>query len=853
MRLLCLALALALALPNALAYEKLQRGDINSDVMNMQLALKSLGYTLSADGNFGSGTQRVVKAFQQRYGLKVDGVAGNETLSLLYSLAPAYDPEGGNTSGGSGNSGSTGGITGISATVVTTGGTLNLRATASSIAQVITTIPNGASVTISQLGASWCAVIYNGYHGYVMTEFLRVGTAAAPTAAPVPPDGNTGGEWARVVTTGGSLNLRAEARDTATVKTTIPYGTQVYVNNRGSSWCAVTYNGYTGYVMTQFLSFNSSATAAPAMTPAPTQKPSGSSGTIAYVQTTGGTLNLRAEAKSGAKVLTTIPYGTQLTITSVGSTWCGTYYNGYSGYVMTSFLRFVSAQPTIAPTPAPTLPQNTTVIGGEVAYVTTTGGSLNLRAEARSGSKVLTTIPNNTQLTITNRGSSWCATYYNGYSGYVMTSFLRFASGQNTQAPTPTPTPSSGTTPATYALVTTSGGTLNLRAAASTTAKVIGQIPNGSSLQVYSRGSSWCAVSYNGTSGYVMTSYLTFLSNPGTGSGNIGGGTNTDAPTSEEESDPSKYKRTLKSGMTGEDVVWVQTRLEELGYSVKITGTYDGDTISAVKTFQKQNGLDVDGLAGAQTFTILASDNARKASDAAISYTTLRIDDTKTGVTSLQKALKELGYPLTVNGEYDPDTHNAVVAFQQRNGLVISGIADSLTQHVLYGSGAKPYSTYVAPVDLSGAYMAAPAISEVKLLHWQDEIKPTVKAGQTITILEPQSGLSWSISFYSLGRHADSQPTSWRDTQIMNVALGKSDWTVHPVYVKLPDGRWTMATMHNRPHLYGSIMNNGFGGHLCIHFLRDMDEAIRNDPDYGVQNQKTLRSAWKALTGETID
>ena len=767
MRLLCLALALALALPNALAYEKLQRGDINSDVMNMQLALKSLGYTLSADGNFGSGTQRVVKAFQQRYGLKVDGVAGNETLSLLYSLAPAYDPEGGNTSGGSGNSGSTGGITGISATVVTTGGTLNLRATASSIAQVITTIPNGASVTISQLGASWCAVIYNGYHGYVMTEFLRVGTAAAPTAAPVPPDGNTGGEWARVVTTGGSLNLRAEARDTATVKTTIPYGTQVYVNNRGSSWCAVTYNGYTGYVMTKFLSFNSSATAAPAMTPAPTQKPSGSSGTIAYVQTTGGTLNLRAEAKSGAKVLTTIPYGTQLTITSVGSTWCGT--------------------------------------------------------------------------------------YYNGYSGYVMTSFLRFASGQNTQAPTPTPTPSSGTPAATYAIVTTSGGTLNLRAAASTTAKVIGQIPNGSSLQVYSRGSSWCAVSYNGTSGYVMTSYLTFLSNPGTGSGNIGGGTNTDAPTSEEESDPSKYKRTLKSGMTGEDVVWVQTRLEELGYSVKITGTYDGDTISAVKAFQNQNGMDVDGLAGAQTFTILASDNARKASDAAISYTTLRIDDTKTGVTSLQKALKELGYPLTVNGEYDPDTHNAVVAFQQRNGLVISGIADSLTQHVLYGSGAKPYSTYVAPVDLSGAYMEAPATSEIQLLHWQDEIKPTVKAGQTITILEPQSGLSWSISFYSLGRHADSQPTTWRDTQIMNVALGKSDWTVHPVYVKLPDGRWTMATMHNRPHLYGSIMNNGFGGHLCIHFLRDMDEAIRNDPDYGVQNQKTLRSAWKALTGETID
>ncbi len=470
---------------------------------------------------------------------------------------------------------------------------------------------------------------------------------------------------------------------------------------------------------------------------------------------------------------------------------------------------------------------------------------------------MLTTIPNHTQLIITNRGSSWCATYYNGCTGYVMTSFLRFASsGVSTPVPTAAPTPNPGGSQSVFAVVTTSGGSLNLRASASSTAKVLTTIPNGASLEISSRGNSWCAVSYNGYTGYVMTSFLTFLSNSGTGSGstggNTGGSTATNAPAA-EENDPSQYKRTLKSGMTGEDVSWVQTRLEELGYSVSVTGVYDGNTISAVKAFQGQNGLSVDGLAGAQTFTILASENARKASDAAISYTTLRIDDKKSGVSTLQKALKELGYPVTVNGEYDCDTHNAVVAFQQRNSLVISGIADSLTQHVLYGSTAKPYSTYVEPVDLSGAYRSAPSLNEVKLLHWYDDIKPTIRAGQIITILEPQSGLSWSISLYSLGRHADSQPTTWRDTQIMNVALGASDWKVHPVYVQLPDGRWTMATMHNRPHLYGSIMNNGFGGHLCIHFLRDMDECTKNDPNYGVQNQQTLRSAWKALTGETID
>jgi hypothetical protein len=219
----------------------------------------------------------------------------------------------------------------------------------------------------------------------------------------------------------------------------------------------------------------------------------------------------------------------------------------------------------------------------------------------------------------------------------------------------------------------------------------------------------------------------------------------------------------------------------------------------------------------------------------------------------LQTDLKALGYHVSVNGTFDTDTHNAVAAFQQRNGLVISGIADALTRQVIHGGRGKPYSTPVSELPAGEGWMAAPAVSQVKLLHWQNEIKPYVKAGQTFTVLDPNTNLSWKLVFYSLGRHADSQPASWRDTQIMNRSFGDTSWTIHPVYVQLPGGQWTMATMHNRPHLYGSITDNGFGGHLCVHFLRDMDEAKKNDPDYGVSNQVTLRSAWKALTGETVD
>ena len=743
------------------SYSTLKRGMMGADVLAMQTALKSLGYSIATDGKYGPATAAVVKSFQKKYGLKADGLAGDKTLTLLYTL-----------------------------------------------------VPNGGQIP---------------YPTAVPT--------LAPTAAPA---GNP--VQAMVVTTGGSLNLRTSASSGGKVLAQIPYGTWITVYTKGLQWSLAAYNGLTGYVMTQYLSFGAAVPTA-VNTAAPTAQPSIPSGSAAYVSTTGGSLNLRATPSSSAKVLLRIPNEMPVQLVVRGSAWCAVVYQGIQGYVMTSFLRFPEGAATAAPTPAPTaVPTAAPVITGQTAFVTTTGGSLNLREYARSGAKILFTIPNGAAITVTGRGSEWCSVYYQGMAGYVMTAYLRFPSDP-TAKPTasPTPAPASPGVSVGTALVTTSGGSVNLRASASSGAKVLLSVPNASIVTVHAKGAEWTAITYNGTFGYIMSQYITMVNAGGAQDGNP------------EEEDPSVYKRTLKKGMTGEDVTWVQNRLYELGYSLQITHVYDDATFSAVKAFQNQNGLDADGLAGSQTFSVLKSENARRADAQPLTYATLRIDQTGDGVRQLQTDLKKLGYSVTVNGTYDTDTHNAVVAFQQRNGLVISGIADALTRQVIHGGQGKPFSTTVETLPANEGWMASPSVSQIKLLHWQNEIKPNVKAGQTFTVLDPNTNLSWKLVFYSLGRHADSQPASWKDTQIMNRSFGSTSWTIHPVYVLLPNGQWTMATMHNRPHLYGSITNNGFGGHLCVHFLRDMDEAKRNDPDYGVNNQVTLRSAWKALTGETVN
>jgi peptidoglycan hydrolase-like protein with peptidoglycan-binding domain len=81
------------AVPNA----PLGRGATGSGVAQIQDILADLGYDLSrsmkragGDGIFGPETEAAVKAFQQRYDLKPDGLVGPKTLATLEKIIARY-------------------------------------------------------------------------------------------------------------------------------------------------------------------------------------------------------------------------------------------------------------------------------------------------------------------------------------------------------------------------------------------------------------------------------------------------------------------------------------------------------------------------------------------------------------------------------------------------------------------------------------------------------------------------------------------------------------------------------------------------------------------------------------------
>ena len=111
---LCLALAVLLsvsmvlaALVPAVEAASYKKGSSGAVVTQIQTKLKSWGYyTGTVDGIYGSGTERAVRAFQQKNGLTYDGKAGDQTLAAM------------GLSAGGGNSSNSGGSGGASSSQV---------------------------------------------------------------------------------------------------------------------------------------------------------------------------------------------------------------------------------------------------------------------------------------------------------------------------------------------------------------------------------------------------------------------------------------------------------------------------------------------------------------------------------------------------------------------------------------------------------------------------------------------------------------------------------------------------------------------------------------------------------------
>ncbi len=164
-------------------------------------------------------------------------------------------------------------------------------------------------------------------------------------------------------------------------------------------------------------------------------------------------------------------------------------------------------------------------------------------------------------------------------------------------------------------------------------------------------------------------------------------GTGTTDPESGAEATaaPAQTYKALKKHDSGEEVTNLQNRLMELGYLEieEPTDYFGNSTAYAVQLFQRQHGLEQDGVAGEQTQTLLYSKDAQH-------YMMVEGAEGR-DVKMLQEQLVDLGYLSEgeVDRIYGEKTIEAVKAFQKRNGLTADGKAGEKTLEKLYSDGAK--------------------------------------------------------------------------------------------------------------------------------------------------------------------
>ena len=129
----------------------------------------------------------------------------------------------------------------------------------------------------------------------------------------------------------------------------------------------------------------------------------------------------------------------------------------------------------------------------------------------------------------------------------------------------------------------------------------------------------------------------------------------------------------------------LQERLMSLGYmdNDEPTTYYGNATAEAIRHFQRQNGMDQDGICGPDTWDKLFSAGAP--------YYKVSKNDDGEDVTRIQQRLYELGY-LTDNsttGHFGDSTEAAVRKMQEVNGLSVDGTVGKETINLLYSDEVK--------------------------------------------------------------------------------------------------------------------------------------------------------------------
>ncbi len=335
------------------------------------------------------------------------------------------------------------------------------------------------------------------------------------------------------------------------------------------------------------------------------------------------------------------------------------------------------------------------------------------------------------------------------------------------------------------------------------------------------------------------------------------------------------YGQTLRIGTIADEVAPLKEVLADQGYQTygRTNNYYGPVTAAAVKQFQADHGLAVDGVAGPQTLEILKSQmkNVASTADATEPVVVLSIADRgqvlypgtrDNDIVTLKKAMMSLRlYPRQESPTplYDEALTEAIRFYQRTRALTVDGVVGSATFSRLSAEGVISYDGQTVS---RGTTRTEGTVYGEALNWWSQVDGKLISRGDTFLVEDFETGITFQLTRTYGTNHADCEATTLRDAEIMNDLWGGFSWERRPVLVHVK-GRVIAASLNNAPHAgldhqpegawvknrsdnYGTgynmdkIKNNGQDGVTDLHFLgstRHFDG--RPDP----RHQESIRTA----------
>lgn len=388
------------------------------------------------------------------------------------------------------------------------------------------TLQNNEEVTITGKttdsdGELWYRIAIDGYTGYVYGAYITITEESGSG------NGGSSTEGQKGYVNGTSVNVRSGAGTNYGVLTVANINDEVKVigeakDSAGATWYNVEINGVTGYILSDYVTLESS----------------GNGGSDSYEPKEGTvnatSVNVRSGAGTNNSAITMLTTGDKVTVIgeekdSAGATWYKIEYSGGTGYIHSDYV---------------TIGGNASNGGGgnyeeKEGYVN--GTSVNVRSGAGTNNGIVTVADINDKVTVIGEakdsaGATWYKVKIGSTEGYILSDYVTIgsSSGGGSGDGETTYEPKDGTVNA---------SSVNVRSGAGTNNSVVTMVSTGTAVKVIgeakdSAGATWYKVQIGSTEGYILSDYVTI----GASDGSSDGG-----------------ETMNKKGMVNDDYVYVRT------------------------------------------------------------------------------------------------------------------------------------------------------------------------------------------------------------------------------------------------------------------------------------------------------